>query len=127
MTTEVFTEKRLELLQLKKEQMKAVDLDYTDLCNDFILNNSPVKNLEVYELLENGNKRRGFKRFIIYEQEVQTFGNSPMIKVGGWWLNSDNVPTKWDSMTVFGCGNPAIFKLSDNQTHSKHPDSTDVE
>ena len=126
MTEDFFTEKRIELVTLKKEQMKAIDIDYSHLCNDFILANSPVKNLTVYELLENGTKRRGFKRFVVYDQEIQTFDNSPMIRVGGWWLDSENIPTKWDNMTVYGCGNPAVFKFSDDQTHFNHPDSSAV-
>lgn len=118
-----FSQQRKDLLKIKAEQEEAINVKYTALCDDFILTNSPVKNLEVYELLENGKKRRGFKRFVIYSQEISVFVDSPMIRVGGWWLNSENVPSKWDSMTVYGIGNPAIFKLSENQTNFKHPDS----
>ena len=53
-------------------------------------------------------------------------GSFPMITVGGWWLNSENIPTKWDDMTVSGIGNPAVFKVSENQINHKHPDSTDA-
>ena len=127
MTNSEFIQERKDLLQIKVEQEKAINIDYTALCDEFILENSPVKNLEVYELIENGNKRRGFKRFVIYDQSVRIMGNSPMISVGGWWLNSDNVPTKWDNMTVSGIGNPAVFQVSDNQIALNHPDSSVVE
>lgn len=127
MTDSKFSKERKDLLKIKSEQEKAINIKYTALCDEFILKNSSVKNLEVYELLENGNKRRGFKRFVIYEQQIQVFCDSPMIKVGGWWLDKENIPKKWDTMTVYGVGNPAIFKISDNQNHLKHPDSTNVD
>ncbi|MNU09540.1 hypothetical protein D3C72_2561730 [compost metagenome] len=48
-----------------------------------------------------------------------------MITVGGWWLNENNTPSKWDNMTVEGVSNPAIFKLSEDQTANDHPESND--
>jgi hypothetical protein len=110
--------------ELKKFQ-KQVDIAYTKIVNEFIKENSPVKNLKVYELLENGIRRKGFKRFIIYTQEVSIFSKNPMIRVGGWWLDKNNIPKKWDNMTVYGVGNPAKFVLSESQENENHPDSVD--
>ena len=127
MTNLDFIQKKNDLLKIKEAQEKVINQNYTDLCNEFIEHNSPVKDSEVYELIENGNKRRGFKRFVIYDQKIRVMGSFPMITVGGWWLNSENVPTKWDDMTVSGIGNPAVFKVSENQINLKHPDSTDAD
>lgn len=112
--------------QLKKElelAKDAIDKKYTKIHDDFIEANTEVKKLSVYELVRNGIKRHGFKRFVIYDRSVSTFDNHAMIQVGGWWLNSENVPTKWDSFTVFGVSNNAVFVLSENQIHLPHPDA----
>jgi hypothetical protein len=123
MQTKDFLKKRKFYQDELKKFQKQVDIAYTKIVKEFISENSPVKNLKVYELLENGIKRKGFKRFIIYTQEVNVFDKMPMIRVGGWWLDVNNIPAKWDNMTVFGVGNPAKFVLSENQEHEKHPDS----
>lgn len=123
MDLQEFIKKRNELLAKKKQQETEINDLYTKYVFDFIEKNSPVKKLTVYELVENGIRRRGFKRFVIYTQEVIFFdSSSPIIRVGGWWLNTENIPTKWDTMTVSGIGNPAIFKMSENQINLDHPD-----
>lgn len=118
-----FLEKRRNLLDRKEELLKGINEEYTKLVNEFIDKNSPVKKQKVYELVKNGNKRRGFKRFVIYTQEIAVFDRTDIfIRVGGWWLNSENIPTKWDTMTVFGVSNFAEFILSENQENFDHPD-----
>lgn len=123
MNLETFTFNRNILLEKKKKNEAELNMLYTKLVEEYIDANSPVEKLKVYELIENGNKRRGFKRFVIYSQDVKIFNVTPMISVGGWWLNKENIPEKWDSMTVHGVGNPAVFKLSDDQTAYEHSDS----
>lgn len=104
--------------QVKKDENKK----YATAAKKYILKHCPVKQSKVYELLENGIRRKGFRRFVIYEMDLQWFVGNPIIHVGGWWLDENNTPSKWDTMTVHGIGNPAIFKLSENQTHNPHPD-----
>jgi hypothetical protein len=77
----------------------------------------------VYELIKNGNRRRGYKRFVVYTLEAQFLGKGCMITAAGWWLNSESIPEKWDQMAVEGVMNPAIFKLSANQENLPHPES----
>ena len=125
MQVQEFIKKRKALRSKLETFKKQIDRDYTKVANDFIAANSPVKKLKVYELKENGIRRKGFRRFIIYTQDIEVLNNSPMIRVGGWWLNDKNVPTKWDTMTVTGVGNPAKFELSKNQKAERHPESTD--
>jgi hypothetical protein len=126
MKTEDFILKRNELLTLKEKHLEVINKEYSEVLKEFIKENSPVEKLKVYELIENGIKRRGFKRIVIYDIEVAVWDNDAvMIRIGGWWLDKENVPTKWDTMTVCGVSNPAIFKLSENQENEKHPDSND--
>jgi hypothetical protein len=122
MVTAEFLFQRSELLKKKEEHLKIINEIYTKIVKQFIDENSPVKNHKVYELIKNGKKRRGFKRFIIYTQEVSVFDKTDIfIRVGGWWLDNENTPTKWDTMTVMGVSNSAEFVLSENQINKKHP------
>ena len=50
-----------------------------------------------------------------------------MMRVGGWWLDKENIPTKWDTMTVIGVSNAAKFKLSENQKNENHPEAGNPE
>lgn len=125
MTTEQFTQQRNALLQKKKKQAHAINVEYDRILKEFLKENSPVEEHKVYELLTNGRKRRGFKRYVIYDISVRFWDETIMITVGGWWLNEKDVPTKWDNMTVVGVSNFATFKLSENQTNQKHPESND--
>lgn len=123
MTESNFLEQRVSLLDRKEQLLKGINEEYTKLVNEFIDKNIPVKKQKVYELVKNGNKRRGFKRFVIYTQELSVYDKTDIfIRVGGWWLNSENVPTKWDTMTVFGVCNAAEFILSENQENLDHPE-----
>lgn len=123
MTEAKFIESR-KLLQAKKAELeKQINIEYTKICDDFKNVHSPVEILKVYELKENGRKRMGFKRFVIYSIELRVWDDTVMITVGGWWLDKESIPTKWDNMTVKGVGNPAVFELSEDQTNHKHPES----
>lgn len=124
MDQQEFLQKRNELLEKKQAFLNEVNQEYTLIIADFLQKNSPVKNNKVYELIKNGTKRRGFKRFVIYQQDVSVMdGTDIFIRVGGWWLNEENIPTKWDTMTVLGVCNAATFVLSENQTNKPHPDA----
>lgn len=124
MTEAKFIESR-KLLQAKKAELEEqINIEYTKICDDFKNVHSPVELLKVYELKENGRKRRGFKRFVIYSIELRVFYDTVNIVVAGWWLDKQSIPSKWDNMTVKGIGNPAIFELSEDQTNHKHPEST---
>lgn len=126
MNTENFIKERNDLLKSKEEFLKTINQGYTTIVNEFIDENSPVKNLKVYNLVENGKKRKGFKRFVIYTQEVSVYNEKDIfIRVGGWWLNNESIPTKWDSMTVMGVSNAAVFELSENQENKNHPDKNE--
>ena len=77
---------------------------------------------KVYELVENGIKRRGFKRFLMVTFQGQFIkGDHLIYQCAGWWLDENNTPAKWDNMTVFGVGNKAVFKLSASQKRNKVP------
>ncbi|MDN3673104.1 hypothetical protein QWY99_08595 [Flavobacterium branchiarum] len=126
MKTEDFILKRKALLIKKENQLKIINKDYNEILKLFVKENSLVEKFKVYELVKNGTKRRGFNRIVIYDIEVEVWDkDAVIIRIGGWWLNNENVPTKWDTMTVVGVSNPAIFKLSENQLAEKHPESND--
>lgn len=118
-----FLKRRDELVEKKKAFDTAINNDYTKIVDDFIDEVSPIKLHQVYEPVKDVPRRRGFSRFIVYGQDIQMFDRTPMIRIGGWWLDENNVPKKWDNMTVYGIGNPAVFKLSENQDREKHPDA----
>jgi hypothetical protein len=122
MTEEKFIEGRKLLLDKKAEFEKQVNIEYTELSDIFIKAHSPVERLKVYELKKNGRKRRGYNRFVIYSIVLRVWDETVMITVGGWWLDKESIPTKWDNMTVLGVGNPAIFELAEDQTNYDHPD-----
>lgn len=123
MTTKDFIKKRKSLQKDLKGFQKKINVLYTKISKQYINENSPVKVLKVYELIENGIKRRGYNRFVVYTLDISVFSDSPSIRAGGWWLNKKNIPEKWDTMSVTGVGNPAVFILSKNQKNEKHPDN----
>ena len=126
MNTEQFLKERKALLDKKAIQEAEINKEYTRILNEFKKENSPVQKQKVYELQENGRKRRGFKRIVIYDIDVAVWdADQVMIRAGGWWLDKNNIPTKWDTMTVVGVSNNAVFKLSDDQTAEKHPEAND--
>lgn len=119
MTTEEFKKEHEKTLKKIKDLTAKENKKYSVLANKYIDANCNVKK-GVYELVEE-NKRRKHKRIVIYGRDI-VFGE--LIRVYGWWLNEKtNIPEKWDTIIVFGCGNPTALKLSDNQKAEKHPDS----
>ena len=109
---------RIELEFLKK----GIDERYTQMVNSYTEKYSPLEKLKVYEI-EKKNKRRKFERFVVYDLSVSFIGSHPIITAGGWWLNNESIPTKWDNFTVHNISNPEIFVLSEDQTANPHPDS----
>ena len=126
MTEIEFLKKRKSLLKRKEKFQEKLDKEYTDYVNAYIDANFPVEKLKVYEL-EPGKRpyRKGFKRFVIYDRSLQFFGDCPIMRAGGWWLDEQNVPAKWDTITVGNIANPTIFVLSEDQTALPNPDSKD--
>ncbi len=122
MKTSEFLKERKALNKKLDAFKKGINKEYTKLTKQFVFDNSPVKEHRVYELTENGTKRRGFKRFVIYTHDINIHGSHVMLRVGGWWLDNDSIPSKWEVMTVSGVCNPAVFVLSDNQKNKPHPE-----
>jgi len=122
MKTEAFLNARATLKKELADFTETVDQKYTKIHAKFIEGNSPLKTKMVYELTKNGIKRRGFKRYVIYTQNVEVISKNVIITCGGWWLNEKSIPTKWDTFSVFGVYNKAEFKLSEDQHTEKHPD-----
>lgn len=121
--------KKTEFLKERKALNKKLDAfkkqinkEYTKITKQYVYANSPVKENKVYELKENGIKRRGFKRFVVYTHDISFFKDHVSIRASGWWLDAESVPSKWDTMTVTGVCNPAVFVLSENQTNKSHPE-----
>jgi len=83
--------------------------------------NIPYQRNKVYELVENGRKRRGYKRFVINTFYANIMDGKLFYRCAGYWLDEDNVPAKYDTMTVYGVINAAIFTLSENQKHKPVP------
>lgn len=128
---ESFLKKRNDLKKKVADYEKGIDKQYQPICKDFLNKVIPYKKGKVYELIENGNKRRSYKRFVIYSFQLQCFARSEskdksdfvMIRACGWWLDEKtNLPNKWDTQTVFGASNAAVLKLSNNQHNGKVPD-----
>lgn len=102
---------------------ESINKRRSKLASKFIAANSPVEVGKVYNLVSGGVKRRGYDRFVVFQQQVQFVGDRPIIVVAGWWINKlTDVAEKWDgSAVVHGVGNPTIFKLADNQKY-KNPE-----
>lgn len=98
---------------------------YEPVVKSFIKDHILYKVGKVYNLVEGGKRRKGFKRFVIYEIQPQFFFQGRLlIRVCGWWLDdsNNNSPFKWDSMVVYGVGNKAVFKLAENQNTGPVPE-----
>lgn len=126
LTNEEFCRLKNEIsAKIKDFEKEISDKEYKPLIAKYISDNCEYEIGKVYELVQNGIKRRGFKRFILTDLWVQSFGKKnegtqwAFIQCDGYWLNEDNETAKQDSMTVFGVGNPAILKLSNNQNYIK--------
>lgn len=127
MTNREFVSERKRLKKELVDFTTKIEKKNAVLVNRYLNDRSPVKENIVYELIEGGKKRRGFTRIIIYAIGIQMFGpNHPTIGAAGWWLDKDNVPTKWDNFVVAGVGNPAVFKQSKDQTYKPHPESVET-
>ncbi len=126
MNTSEFLEKRKNLQQQKKQLEQKINEEYTEIVYQFVKEHSPVKKDSVYEIVKGGKKRRGFNRFVVYTQDIQVVFGSVTILAGVWWLDSNNVPTKWDTIIVLGLNedDTVILKLSDNQENKDHPDAS---
>jgi len=127
MTDKEFVGDRKRLTKELREFTTKIEKKNAVLVNRYLKDRSPVQENKVYELVEGGKKRKGFNRIVIYALKVQMFGpNHPTIVCAGWWLDENSVPTKWDNFVVTGVGNPAVFKLSADQTNQPHPESNIV-
>ncbi len=122
MKTAQFLKQRKDLQKKLGAFKKNINKEYAKITKSYVLANSPVKEKKVYELVENGIKRRGFKRFVVYTHDINIVIGHVKIRVGGWWLDEDSVPSKWDNMTVTGISNAAVFVLSKNQVNKPHPE-----
>ena len=126
MTTTEFTQKRKELLKKLEDFKTEINLKFTEITNQFNDENCPVKLHQVYEI--KGKPPRGCEnRFVVYSIDNSFWKNNNAVitRVGGWWLDKFNTPKKWTNETILGVSNPAIFELSNNQEHNKHPDSNE--
>lgn len=129
MDTKQFCTKAQELREKVKNFKENIDKEeYTPLAEEFMKSNCIYEEGKVYELIKNGIKRRGFTRFVIYIINVHTMSfegkiEQAMIRCGVWWLNGENIPSKWDTMVVYGVSNNAEFTLSKNQEHVQVKDN----
>lgn len=122
-STGQFLEVRKYLNRVLQKHKDEINILYTKLVREFERTNTKVRVGKVYEIGEGRNKR-GYVRFVAYTIETSTMGGDwAFIRVGGYWLNKANVPEKWDTLTVYGVGNPSILVLSKNQTALPHPNS----
>jgi hypothetical protein len=114
--------KTTELLKKRASYLKEIEATlWTADLKVWMRENIAYKVGKVYEVVENGIKRRGFKRFVIYSFEHQMMGRFFSVRCGGWWLDDTDTPTKWDCMTIYGAVNSAVLKLSENQTNNPVP------
>lgn len=128
MSPEKFSELRKDLLEIKKQQEDALNLQYHEYVDEFVKVNSPIQLDKVYELTNDVFKSpRGCKRFVAYTCDVKWVDENPIIIVGGWWLNNKtNIPQRWDTIPSFGISGLPTVKLSDDQTNLPHPDSEEA-
>ena len=117
-----FISKKKALLDRKAKLEQEINAEYTKHCQEYIAANCPVEKGKVYEVVE-GAKKRDYKRFVVYESRPVMIFDTLAIQVGGWWLDKDSVPKKWECRYVSGTMNPTLFALSDNQINKPHPDS----
>ena len=123
MTTKQYLAVKLKFQKKLEAVQKKLSLEFNKFTSLYIKHNCPEKRRTVYECLE-GAKRRGYTRFVVYDIQVQTqAGRFVFIQAGGWWLDKNNVPSRWDSRTVAGVGNPTVFTKSADQTYLPHPES----
>ena len=93
----------------------------TPIMHQYAKANAPVELGRVYEIKPKSfgcrtRPPKGFKRFLPVALECHIFFEKKVtIECGGWWLDELNIGKQWDSLTVFGIGNPVELILSNIQ------------
>jgi hypothetical protein len=110
-----FVKRRKAILKRKDAALKKINLQYTEIADGFIADNSPYKTGDVIDMLDN----KKYKRMAIYQHEIKFLfdENSPCIVILGWLLNDKGEPCKWDNGYLTGISNPAKTRYSANQHH----------
>ena len=119
MTDDEFIEKRLAFQEEIKAVQKIINEKYTILVQEYLDSNCSYELAKVYDI-QGKSHPKGMKRFVVYQRGVETvMGEHPLVRIHGWWLDSDNNPKKWDSLSVDrGIANPAVLTLSENQQNN---------
>lgn len=124
MTPEQFLQKRKSLNDKLEAYKNDINKEYNFLFNEFLKHNSPVTLHKVYEMEKCEIKPlRGYSRFVVYDFQPVFFHEDILLEAWGWWLDKNDVPKTWKGYTVYGVGNPTVFRLSENQKHNKHPEA----
>lgn len=120
--TKFFSEKK-KIERKRDREIKVLAKPYLKLVAKYVKDNTDLKRNKVYELAT-PNPRKRYHRIVAYVIEAYFFGGQPSIRLGGWWLDQNNVPVKWDTLLVGGLvNNPTKLVLSKNQVHKPHPES----
>jgi hypothetical protein len=107
-------------LQDKLQAYKdSINQEWTDLENEYTKEHSPWKIDQVYERTKKGNFK--YTRFVPYVLDTYELGSKVGVRAGGWWLNGDQVPEKWDTLMITGCTPLPEMQLSNDQNHKPHP------
>jgi hypothetical protein len=122
---------RLACLKRVEKFTETETMKYSKLAHAYLDANCPLEKDKVYELQPapgTNPKRRRYTRFVVYKRDLAWIGKKDaeaLIRVGGWWLDQNNIPAKWDTRVVGGAvGNPDVFILSKNQKARPHPNAT---
>ena len=125
MTSEQIISNRLTYQAEIRNVTEKYEMQFGKDFKEWVKHNAPFKVGKVVEVINNGIKRRGLKRFVIYTYEPQftrfSKGLSMFVSACGWWLDENNTPAKWDTMVISGASNNAEFKLSDSQANNPVP------
>ncbi|MDR6195937.1 hypothetical protein [Siphonobacter sp. SORGH_AS_0500] len=118
MTLEQFLQKRTNLNKMSEEFEKTMSSNLRDLENEFIEANARTQKGLVYELADKEVHPHYYKRFVVDSFTLYQ-GPKPTIYVSGRWMNEEDKPAEQAFLPEWWFTNPAIFKISDNQTIRK--------
>lgn len=124
-TVAELTSKRDSIMSQIEEFKKKKSKELQPFLEKFMKDHCPYLKNKVYEPAKGSYKPRGMNRFVVYAHDISFWpGGGVIVYVAGWFLDKDNVPSKWCQYAVGGTlGNPSKLVLSEDQTHLPHPNS----
>jgi hypothetical protein len=120
MTQKEYMAQRQVMLDELEAAKAKINERYNVLAGEYIAEHSPMERLRVYERVE--ATKHKYKRFVPYQLDVFHMSQVASIRAGGWWLDVDGKPVRWDTLLLTSATPKREYKLSDNQHHIPYED-----